>query len=142
MKNGQGAMLGTVVLTETAAGVRVAGQLKNLPVGTHGLHFHQVGKCDPPDFKSAGDHFNPLHKQHGDLNPQGPHAGDLENVTVGANGNLSLEVVAKNLTLRAGPNSLIQPGGASLVIHAKADDRKTDPSGNSGDRIACGMITQ
>ena len=139
VKNGQGAMLGTVVITETAAGLRLSGELKDLPAGTHGVHFHQVGKCDPPDFKSAGDHFNPAHKQHGSLNPQGPHAGDMDNVMVGSNGNLSMDVVAKNLTLKAGPASII---GTSLVIHAKADDRRTDPSGNSGDRIACGMVSQ
>jgi Cu-Zn family superoxide dismutase len=142
MKNSQGAMLGSVILTETDAGVRLTGQLKNLPPGTLGFHFHQVGKCDTPDFKSSGDHFNPGNKQHGELNPNGPHAGDLGNVTVGADGTLSLDVVAKNLTLKAGANSLTGSNGTSLLIHAKADDRRTDPSGNSGDRIACGIVTQ
>jgi len=142
MKNGKGEMVGSVALTETGSGVRISGNLKNLPAGVHGLHLHQMGKCDAPDFKSAGEHFNPLNKQHGELNPSGPHAGDLGNVTVKSDGSVSLNVVAKNVTLKPGPASLLHPDGTSLMIHAKEDDRRTDPSGNSGDRLACGVVTR
>ena len=118
--------------------------LKNLPPGVHAVHFHQKAQCDPPDFKSAGGHFNPTGKQHGFDNPQGHHAGDMMNFTVKDNGTAKATVKDVDVVLGSGSesNSLFANGGTSIMIHAKADDYKTDPSGNSGDRIACGPITQ
>ena len=139
--NTQRQPVGTATLTQTAEGVQVALALTNLPAGTHGLHFHQNGACEPPAFESAGGHFNPTNKQHGFQNPQGPHAGDLPNITVGANGRADTTVVDNVVTLQPNqPNSLLKQGGTSLMVHASADDYKTDPSGNSGARIACGVV--
>ncbi len=125
-------------------GVIVKLDVKDLPPGVHAVHFHQNPKCDAPDFKSAGGHFNPTNKQHGFDNPQGHHAGDMMNFTVEENGKAKATVKDDEVTM--GPptewNSLFVNEGTSIIIHAKADDYKTDPSGNSGDRIACGTITQ
>ena len=101
-----------------------------------------MGRCDPPQFTSAGAHFNPASKQHGTQNPAGPHAGDLPNLEVAASGEGGIDATTKLVTLGPGPTSLLGPAGTSLVVHAAADDYKTDPSGNSGDRIACGVITK
>lgn len=132
--------VGTATLTQTAQGVQVALQLTNLPPGPHGVHFHQNGVCEPP-FESAGGHFNPTGRQHGTENPEGPHAGDLPNVTADADGRVDATLVDDKVTLAPDqPNSLLKPGGTSLMIHASADDYRTDPSGNSGARIACGVI--
>jgi superoxide dismutase, Cu-Zn family len=118
--------------------------LKDLPPGEHAVHFHQKPMCDPPDFKSAGGHLNPTNKQHGFDNPNGHHAGDMPNFTVKANGTAKATVKDEDVVLGTGSeaNSLFANGGTSIMIHAKADDMKTDPSGNSGDRIACGAITE
>ncbi|MDQ1909162.1 superoxide dismutase family protein [Paenibacillus sp. GD4] len=141
MMNAKGQVIGKAELTETAAGVKVKVEASSLTPGKHGLHFHQVGKCEPPEFKTAGDHFNPAGKKHGTENPAGPHAGDLPNLEVGADGKAALEFTTTLVTLAKGkPNSLLKEGGTSLVIHEKEDDYKTDPSGNSGARIACGVI--
>jgi Cu-Zn family superoxide dismutase len=138
--NAQGQDIGSATLKSTSNGVRISVKVSDLPPGTHAFHIHAVGKCEGPDFKSAGGHFNPEGKMHGTLNPAGPHAGDLPNFTVGANGKAQFTVVAKSVTLGDGSNSLFHEGGTSLVIHEKADDYKTDPSGNAGTRIACGVI--
>lgn len=135
-----GRSVGTATLIQTAQGVRIDLRLFHLPPGVHALHIHAVGKCTPPDFASAGPHFNPFGKKHGFKNPEGPHAGDLPNFTVAATGSAQTSVLAKEVTLGSGPNSLFHPGGTSLVIHAGADDYKTDPAGNAGPRIACGVI--
>ncbi len=138
----EGKKVGVAALSEDPDGVKISLKLFGLTPGTHALHIHQVGTCNPPDFKSAGGHFNPEGKKHGMKNPQGAHAGDLPNIVVGLDGMASVEVVARQVTLKPGTKSLFQPGGTALVIHAKEDDDMTDPSGNAGDRVACGPITE
>jgi Cu-Zn family superoxide dismutase len=141
LRNAQGEVVGRATLTPEAQGVRIALEVEKLPPGPHGFHIHAVGKCDPPDFMSAGGHFNPEGRKHGLKNPEGPHVGDLPNVVVGVDGTARARTVAPRVTLGAGPNSLFQPAGTALVIHAGPDDDVTDPAGNSGDRIGCGVIT-
>ena len=148
LKDAQGKSVGKVVLwtAETKGteqiGVGMQLNLHDLPPGEHALHFHQNAKCDAPDFKSAGPHFNPEGKKHGLENPEGHHAGDMANFTVDSKGKAKFRVENKDVTLGDGANSLFSNGGTALVIHAKADDLKTDPSGNAGDRMACGVITK
>jgi Cu-Zn family superoxide dismutase len=143
IKTSTGDDAGTATLSATKKGVQIKLDLKNLPVGEHGVHVHAKALCDGPDFKSAGPHFNPDNKQHGFENPLGHHAGDLpKNVTIGEGhvGQATFNVNYISLDPSA-PNSIIANGGTSIVIHEKADDMKTDPSGNSGNRIACGVIS-
>jgi len=136
-----GVKIGRAELTQMSKGVQIHVEASGLVPGKHGFHIHENGACEAPDFASAGGHFNPGGKKHGFENPKGPHAGDLPNLFVGTEGRVSAEVIAKNVTLQQGrPNSLIKPGGTSLVIHAGADDYKTDPAGESGGRVACGVI--
>lgn len=142
LKTAQGKDAGTATLSPADHGVSIKLDLKNLPPGDHGIHIHQTAKCDPPDFKSAGGHFNPDNKKHGLENPEGPHAGDLPNFTVDAAGKAKNTLPAHGVTMGDDSNSVFSGAGTALVIHAKADDNKTDPAGNSGDRIACGVITK
>jgi superoxide dismutase, Cu-Zn family len=137
-----GDTVGHVMLHPAGQGVHMMLTLRGLPPGEKGLHFHEVGQCDPPTFESAGSHFAPGGRQHGFDNPQGPHAGDLRNVVVGEDGTASQEFTTDRVTLGEGPNSLYDDDGTALVLHAGPDDYRTDPSGNSGDRIACGVVTR
>lgn len=141
--NSAGASIGTVRAWQTAGGLAFRVDAAGLPHGVHGVHVHGVGRCDPPDFASAGPHWNPAARKHGIGSPQGPHAGDLPNVEVAANGVIGQTVTLPGANIFAPPGTpgaLLDADGAALVIHAAADDYKTDPSGNSGARIACAVI--
>lgn len=142
LKDKEGKDVGVATLIQTADGVRIAVTGYRLPPGTHGLHIHAAGQCQPPDFASAGGHFNPTGKQHGRLNPAGPHAGDLPNLVVAPSGEGGIDITTKAVTLEPAPASLLGEKGTAIVIHAAPDDEKTDPAGNSGARIACGVITK
>lgn len=142
VRNAAGQAVGTATLTEVGGGVRVVLEVHDLPPGQHAVHVHAVGACDPPQFATAGAHFNPAGREHGILNPRGPHAGDLPNITVDANGTGRLESFTDRVTLSAGPTSILDHDGSALVVHAGPDDFKTDPAGGSGARIACGVIVK
>jgi Cu-Zn family superoxide dismutase len=140
LRDARGTIVGTATLKPNGTtGVAVELSLKELPPGEHAVHLHQTPTCDPPSFESAGPHLNPAGKQHGLQNPAGPHAGDMNNVKVAADGTAKTTIVNTLVTMGTGADSL-SSRGAALVIHAKPDDMKSDPAGNAGDRIACGVI--
>ncbi len=140
LNDGAGKAVGTAKLAPDPGGVKITLAVKGLTPGEHAIHVHETAKCDGPDFKSAGGHFNPDHKKHGKDNPEGAHAGDIPNFTVDAKGGSTASFVAPGVTLEDGEHSVFTGGGTALVIHAKADDLKTDPAGAAGDRVACGLI--
>lgn len=138
----EGRSVGQATFQQTPHGVLVKLDLKNATPGVHGVHIHDVGRCDRPSFESAGGHFNPTNRKHGFLNPQGPHAGDLPNIDVPSTTQHSVEYFLPDITLDAGPQTLIDSNGSSIVMHAHIDDYRTDPAGESGDRLACGSIVR
>lgn len=135
LRDRSGAQIGSATLYQQTDGVRIRVTARSIPAGEHGFHVHAVGICEAP-FTSAGGHFNPAGRKHGFLNPEGPHAGDLVNLPSGWTDNHTIETFARGLTLE----SLFDSDGSALVVHAGPDDYRTDPSGNSGDRIACGIL--
>lgn len=135
-----GRLMANATVSEQSGGVRVRVEAAGLMAGTYAVHLHQTGLCDTPDFQSAGPHWNPTGRQHGRLNPMGPHLGDLPNLTVGTDGAGSVEFVVAGAALRGGARALLNSDGASVVVHAGPDDYRTDPSGNSGARLACGVV--
>lgn len=142
LKDASGKEVGKADLTETPHGVLLKLSLKGLPAGERAFHIHAVGKCEPP-FTSAGGHFNPGGKKHGMAAGDGAHAGDMPNLFIPANRELVVEVANPAITLVEGkPNSVFDADGSAIIIHAGADDYKTDPTGNAGDRVACGIIAK
>lgn len=135
--NAAGQTIGSVRAWQTPGGISFRINASGLPHGIHGIHVHPIGRCDPPDFASAGTHWNPAGRQHGLNNPQGPHAGDMPNVSVAANGVLQETVVLPHASL----SELLDADGAAILIHERADDYVSQPSGNSGAKIACAVIT-
>ena len=140
LRNAQGQSVGKATFKQAGEGVKISVKVFNVPPGQHAFHIHAIGKCESPDFKTAGGHFNPRSMKHGLKNPAGPHAGDMPNITVGQNGKGKASLVNNRITLGPGANSLFHEGGTALVIHEKADDDVTDPAGNAGNRMACGVI--
>lgn len=141
LSDASGQPVGSATLTQTPHGVLISAQLHDLPPGQHAFHIHTVGECTPP-FTSAGGHFNPAGKQHGIENPAGMHAGDMPNITVPESGTIQFQMLNTITSLDEGSNRILDDDGAALVIHATADDYKSDPAGNAGARIACGVITR
>lgn len=143
LKNTEGDNVGSAALEEVEDGVQIILDVTHLPPGKHGFHIHEAGACEEPDFKSAGGHFNPTDADHGFDSPDGPHAGDLPNIEVSEDGEVKEELIADMVTLEKDQdNSLLDGDGTSLVIHADADDNVSQPAGDAGDRIACGVIEE
>ena len=141
--DGAGKLVGQGSFSDSKKGVKLSIDLKGAQAGTHAMHIHDKGMCQGPKFETAGGHLNPEKKKHGHKSPEGAHLGDLGNIEVPANGNVKKEMILKGIDLKPGSaSSLMTATGTSIVFHAKADDEKTDPSGGSGDRIYCGVLTE
>ena len=140
LKDKNGKIVGRATFREEPDGVLVRLEVQGLTPGLHAVHVHAVGKCEVPAFASAGGHFNPAQKKHGFKSPDGPHAGDLPNMLVAKDGSGRFEALTDAITLRPGPTSVFDSDGSAIVVHAASDDDMTDPAGNSGDRVACGVI--
>lgn len=142
MKGADGADHGTVTFTQTPNGVLIKAELTGLPPGEHGFHLHESGACEP-DFEAAGGHYNPAAAEHGFMMVGGPHAGDMPNIHVPDSGNLTVEVFDPAVTLEEGaPETLFDDDGTAVIVHSGADDYESQPSGDAGDRIACGVVSQ
>ena len=141
IRDAAGRVVATASASQASGRLVVRVEAAGLAPGTYAAHIHTAGRCDPPAFETAGPHWNPAQRQHGTQNPQGPHLGDLPNLLVGANGEGSFELGIGGAELSAGSHPLLDRDGAALVIHASPDDYRTDPSGNSGARIACGVFS-
>ena len=138
---GDGTARGEATVTEAADGLHVVVKGQGLTPGMHAVHIHTTGSCTPPDFTSAGGHWNPTGHKHGKDNPEGMHMGDMPNMIAGADGSGEMEYVIPGGTLKNGATPLFDADGAAVVIHAQADDNKSDPAGNAGGRVACGVLS-
>lgn len=142
LHDASGRLVGVALLTEITSGIRIVIEVEGLAPGPKGVHFHSIGACDPPEFLSAGPHLEPDRRRHGLLNPLGPHAGDLPNITIGSDGRGRLEAFTERVTFGLGTNTLFDQDGTALLIHSAPDDFVTDPTGNTGTAIACGTVAR
>ena len=141
VRDASGRDLGTLTFSDTNGGIAVSGSLSGLAPGEHGLHLHMTGRCDPPAFESAGSHWNPTNRQHGSQNAEGPHLGDLPNVSVGSDSSATVQGVTPGGTLRGATDMLLDQDGAAVIVHTGPDDHRTNPSGGSGAPVACGVLS-
>lgn len=140
LRNAEGRIVARAWLNDTRRGLQVRVVAAGLQAGPYAVHLHSVGRCEPPAFATAGPHWNPTNRHHGRLNPDGAHLGDLPNLNVVANGDGHIDLTIAGAALRAGEHPLLDADGTAIVVHADPDDYRTDPSGNSGGRIACGVV--
>jgi superoxide dismutase, Cu-Zn family len=140
LRTASGEARGQATVTQAGDGIGVRVEAMNMAPGTYAAHIHTTGRCDPPAFESAGGHWNPTNQQHGRENPQGPHKGDLPNMTIAADGRGSVEFTIPGASVSGGEAAMLDTDGAAMMIHEKADDYRTDPSGDAGARIACGTF--